>query len=46
MIAHTFNKYFIFVADSIIGGVRSGKNDHENNTNPIKYVFNSLSNHS
>jgi hypothetical protein len=42
MNAHTFNK---FAADSIIQGVRSGNNDHENNTIPIKYLI-ALSNHS
>jgi|GEM_PF-4583580 len=39
MIAKTFNKYFISVADSIISGVKSGNNDHENNTNPMNYLF-------
>jgi len=39
MIADTFNKYFISVADSIISSVKSGNNDHENN---IKYLFNSI----
>jgi hypothetical protein len=42
MIADTFNKYFISVADSIISSVKSGNNDHENNTNPVKYLFNSI----
>jgi hypothetical protein len=39
MIANTFNKYFISVADSIISGVKSGNNDHENNNNPMNYLF-------
>jgi hypothetical protein len=39
MIANTFNKYFISEADSIISGVKSGNNDHENNTNPMNYLF-------
>jgi len=42
VIAYTFNKYFISVAHSIIRSVRSGNNNHENNTNPIKYLFNSF----
>jgi len=42
VIAYTFNKYFISVARSIISSVGSGNNDHENNTNPIKYLFNSF----
>jgi hypothetical protein len=42
MIADNFNKYFISVADSIISSVKSGNNDHENNTNPIKYLFNCI----
>ena len=42
IVADTFNKYFISVADSLISGVKSGNNDHENNTNPIKYLFNSF----
>ena len=37
IIANTFNKYSILVADSIIRGVRRCNNDHENNTNPINY---------
>jgi hypothetical protein len=40
MIANTFNKYLISVADSIISSVRSGINDHENKPNPIHYLFN------
>jgi len=39
MIADAFNKYFISVADSIISSVKSGNNDHENNS---KYLFNSI----
>ena len=39
MIANTFNKYFISVGDSIISSVKSGNNDHENNS---KYLFNSI----
>jgi hypothetical protein len=39
MIANTFNKYFISVTDSIISIVRSVNCDHENNTDPIKYLF-------
>ena len=42
MIANTFNKYFISVTDSIISIVRSVNNNHENNTDPIKYLFNSF----
>jgi hypothetical protein len=42
MIANTFNKYFISVADSIISGVKSGNNDHENNNNPMKYLINNF----
>jgi len=42
MIANTFNKYFISVTDSIISTVRSVNSDHENNTDLIKYLFNSL----
>jgi len=42
MIANTFNKYFISVTDSIISIVRSVNTDHENNTDPIKYLFNSF----
>jgi len=41
-IADTFNKYFISVADSIISSVKSGNSDHEDNTNPIKYLFNGI----
>jgi hypothetical protein len=39
MIANTFNKYFISVADLIISGVKSGNNDHENNTNSMNDLF-------
>jgi len=39
MIANTFNKYFISVADSIISGVKSGNNDHENNNNSMNYLI-------
>ena len=42
MIANTFNKYFLSVADSIINDVQSGSNDHENKTNHTKYLFNSF----
>jgi hypothetical protein len=42
MIANTFNKYFISVADSIISGVKSGNNDHENNNNPMNYLINNF----
>jgi hypothetical protein len=35
MIANTFNKYFLSVADSI--SVKIGNNDHANNPNLIKY---------
>jgi len=42
MIANTLNKYFILVADPVINNVKSGNNDHENNTNHIKYLFNSF----
>ena len=42
IVADTFNKYFILVTDSLISSVKSGNNDHENNTNPIKYLFNSF----
>ena len=42
MIADIFNRYFISVADSIISRIKSGNNDHENNTNSIKYLFNSF----
>ena len=42
MIANTFNKYFISVTGSIISNVKSVNSDHENNTNPIKYLFNSF----
>jgi hypothetical protein len=42
VIAYTFNKYFISVAHSIISSVKSGNNNHQNNTNPIKYLFNSF----
>jgi hypothetical protein len=42
VIAYTFNKYFISGAHSIISNGRSGNNDHVNNTNPIKYLFNSF----
>jgi hypothetical protein len=41
-IAYTFNIYFISVAHYIICSVRSGNNDHENNTNLINYLFNSF----
>jgi hypothetical protein len=34
------NSKIISVADSVISSVRSGVNDHENNINPIKYLFN------
>ena len=43
MIANTLNKYLISVADSDINNVKSGNNDHENNTDHIKYLFNSIS---
>jgi len=36
------NRYFPSVADSIISSVRSGNNDHENDTYPIKYLFSSF----
>ena len=39
MIDNAVNRYFISVANSIISSVRSGNNDHENNTYPIKYLF-------
>jgi hypothetical protein len=42
MIANTFNKYFVSVTDSIVSIVRSVNSDHENNTDPIKYLFNIL----
>jgi phage regulator Rha-like protein len=42
MIANSFNKRFTSVTDSIIGSVRSGNNDHEDNTDPTKYLFNSF----
>ena len=42
MIDNTFNRYFVSVANSIISSVRSGNNDHENNTYPIKYLFSSF----
>ena len=34
------NFKIISVAGSIISSVRSSNNDHENNINPIKYLFN------
>ena len=37
MIANTFNKYFLSVADSIISSVKIHNNDHANNPNLIKY---------
>jgi len=37
MIANTFNKYFLSVADSIISSVKIGNNDHANNPYLIKY---------
>ena len=39
MAANTFNKYFISVADSIVSRVKSVNNDHENNNNPMNYLF-------
>jgi len=42
MIAITFNRFFISVAHAIISHVKSGNNIHGNNTNPIKYLFNSF----
>jgi hypothetical protein len=42
MIANILNKYSISIADSVINNVKSGNNDHENNTNHIKYLFNSF----
>ena len=42
MIDNAVNRYFISVANSIISSVRSGNNDHENNTYPIKYLFSSF----
>ena len=42
VIAYTFSEYFISVAHSIISSGTSGNNGHENNTNPIKYLFNSF----
>jgi len=41
MIVITFNRFFISVAHAIISSVKSGNNIHGNNTNPIKYLFNS-----
>lgn len=46
MIANTFNKYFISVADSIISSVKSGDNDYKNNTNSINTYLIALSIHS
>jgi hypothetical protein len=34
------NFKIISVVDSIISIVRNGNNDHENDINPIKYLFN------
>jgi hypothetical protein len=42
-IANTLNKYFISIADLVINNIKSGNNDHENNTNHIRYLFNSFS---
>ena len=39
MIANTFNIHFISIAGSVISGIKSGNNDHENDTNPINYLF-------
>ena len=38
------NFKIISVADSVIGSVRSGSNDHENDINPIKYLFHKFKN--
>jgi len=41
-IANTLNKYFISIADSVINNIKRSNNDHKNNTNHIKYLFNSF----